>query len=404
MRSAERPAFLPPVEQAALLLASLLVLADLVPAWLSSGALAARLSDFRVLYVAAVVGREYGWDHIYDLAATHAVTARLIGGLAFDPLQIFDYPPPMAWLVAPLSWLPLTAAYFVWVAVGVTALAAASWLALGPRTATWVTAFVASLAFMPVFRGSFLGQPLLLMVLAIIVAWRLLVSGRQVWAGLALSVLCLKPHLALVLIPALAASGRFRALAAWAGAVSLLVLASIATLGSRGLAGVVDAIKVEDDAAVAHGLRIAAVGGRYSWVVICVVVATALVLAFVLRRQPAWTLILGISASLVASPFLHLQDATMLVPAAWLALRTVPGAAARWALVPLLVAFDAGVIGAWGRDISTWSGVVALSLLATFVVFAATACSCALRPVVDAPPPPRPATPAGEQLAAARRS
>jgi hypothetical protein len=79
--------------------------------------------DFRIFYVAAEAGLRYGWASIYDLTTLRALSSSFPAGQDYiNPALPFINPPVFAWLIAPLTALPLAVAYAVWSAISLTAL------------------------------------------------------------------------------------------------------------------------------------------------------------------------------------------------------------------------------------------------------------------------------------------
>jgi len=78
--------------------------------------------DFHTYLAAAVVGVQHGWSHIYDQDLVAAAQKQLVPAQIAQP---FLSPPTDAWLTAPLTALPYWVAYWVWVAVSLSAFVAA---------------------------------------------------------------------------------------------------------------------------------------------------------------------------------------------------------------------------------------------------------------------------------------
>src|SRR5260370_7558131 len=63
-------------------------------------------NDFRLMYGAALTGLHQGYSHLYDLAAQKQAVEGPGAGFYWSP---FLNPPPLVWLVTPLTILPFTA-------------------------------------------------------------------------------------------------------------------------------------------------------------------------------------------------------------------------------------------------------------------------------------------------------
>ncbi|HEY8801790.1 MAG TPA: hypothetical protein VIN00_01825, partial [Candidatus Dormibacteraeota bacterium] len=88
--------------------------------------------DFRIFYVAAEAGLRYGWSNIYKVSVLRSLSASFPPGQNYITSSLpFIHPPLVAWLVAPLTVLPLPAAYAVWSAVLLGALVL-SWCTAAP--------------------------------------------------------------------------------------------------------------------------------------------------------------------------------------------------------------------------------------------------------------------------------
>src|SRR5438552_12131221 len=135
-------------------------------------------------------------------------------------------PRPVAWSALPFTALPYEVAYWVWSALLLAALAAASWLVSPPVGRARVIFRAAALGWLPVIYGLQLGQPGLFVALGVAASYALLRSGRPLESGLALGLTVLKPQLGFLVPVALLVGGRYRAFAGAAIAISLLVLAS----------------------------------------------------------------------------------------------------------------------------------------------------------------------------------
>lgn len=198
--------------------------------------------DFRAYYTAGrmVLGgvragfydlpTQYLWQHQF---------APEFGDQSY--LMPFLNPPFIAIAVAPLAWLPLQVAYLAWAAVNVALLALVCWLLLdvlgGAGSRIKLRALVMSLTFLPVIVTVMQGQLSFVLVLALLLSWRALRSGRDLQGGLWLTLLLVKPQLALVPALALVWKRRLRALGGLAlgGAAALLI--SLLMVGWDGLQG-----------------------------------------------------------------------------------------------------------------------------------------------------------------------
>jgi len=280
-------------------------------------------NDFRLAYAAADVGIRQGYGHLYDLAAQQSAIESL--GPGFNP-QPFISPPPLAWLVTPLLVLPFTAAVAVWTLLLVAALCW-TWYLLAPAGRSVRAAHLALLlGVFPVAFGVMVGQPGAWVAAAVATTWWLIRSDRTVWAGFVLSLLILKPQLALLVPACLLVSGQARTFGAWLVASLLIGLVALALLGPDGLARYRDVLAQTQTAAWDITRRYSISGplglGPLLNVMQLMVVAVALFAAWRHRGQgPEVPMAAGIVGSLLATPYLGFQDFLMLVVAGWLVLR-----------------------------------------------------------------------------------
>src|SRR5438067_2247444 len=183
--------------------------------------------DFHTYLAAAVVGVQHGWSHIYDQDLVAAAQKQLVPAQIAQP---FLSPPTDAWLTAPLTALPYWVAYWVWVAVNLSAFVAALvWASRSRGLERWV---IAGAAIAPwwVLHATNLGQVAPLVATGAVLATRFARDGNDIAAGLALSLLYLKPNTAFLVPVALLAAGRYRIFAVWAAAGLLIAAGALGSL------------------------------------------------------------------------------------------------------------------------------------------------------------------------------
>jgi len=280
-------------------------------------------NDFRLAYSAAKVGVTNGYSHLYDLTAQQAAIESL--GPGFNP-QPFISPPPLAWLVTPLLLLPFQMALVLWTLLLLTALVW-TWYLLAPQGALVKAAHLALLlGVFPVAFGVMVGQPAALVAAAVATTWWFLRHDRPVWAGLALSLLVLKPQLAALVPICLLVSGHARTFGAWLVASILIGLVALALLGPDGLDRYRDVLAQTQTPAWDITRRYSISGplglGPALNVAQVAVVAATLFAAWRNRaRGPEVPMAAGIVGSLLVTPYLGFQDFLMLIVAGWLVLR-----------------------------------------------------------------------------------
>ncbi|TMG31511.1 MAG: DUF2029 domain-containing protein, partial [Chloroflexi bacterium] len=234
---------------------------------------------------------------------------RAIRGLGPEfNVQPFISPPPLAWLVTPLTSLPFTAALVIWTALLFAALFW-TWFLLAPGEGFARSAhLVLWLGVFPVAFGLMVGQPGALVAAAVATAWWLIRAKRPLAAGVALSFLVLKPQLALLVPVALVVAGYRKTFVTW------LVASAIVVLGQTQTAAwdITRRYSISGPLGLGWALR----------VVELAVLVTTVVAAWRQRHSLERVLAAGIAGSLLFTPYLGFQDFLMLFVAGWLLVRS----------------------------------------------------------------------------------
>jgi hypothetical protein len=280
--------------------------------------------DFRLIYGAALTALKHGYNHLYDLAAQKDAVEGLGSGFYWSP---FLNPPPLVWLATPFTLLPFDIAIVAWTAFLVSA-AVAAWYLVAPGGRLARAAHLALwLGLFPVAFGLMVGQPVMLVVLAVAACWWLSERNRTVLAGLVLSVTALKPQAALLVPLCLLVSGHARVFGTWLVATLLMGLVALALLGPDGVQRYREVLALASQWEPTRRYAIAGpLGlGPQLYVVQAAVVATAVVAAWRQRHAGIGIPIaIGIVASLLFTPYVGFQDFAMLVVAGWLIVRANP--------------------------------------------------------------------------------
>ncbi len=289
-------------------------------------------SDFANYYVYARVGLHAGWDKLYDLASYRQEWLAL-GGAPVIPWFPIIYPPPLAWVVIPFTFLPLSIAFAVWTAL-LIALVLFSWRLLAPwesPLARW-TALAATVALFPILFALLLGQILIVELAAVALAWRLLQKGKDVLAGILLVILVFKPQVAFLVPFALLVIGRRKTFWVWAGGTAVIAAIAVLSTGIDGIgmyagrlarAAVVSPEfvvpgQITLDGLLAHGI--------VAHVAEALVALLTLVVAYRHRHTgPSMPMAAALVGSILATPYLHVQDLATLLVAGAFALQTQPG-------------------------------------------------------------------------------
>jgi len=295
-------------------------------------------NDFRLAYGAALVGIRNGYSRLYDLDAQRAAIESL--GPSFNP-QPFISPPPLAWLVTPLVLLPFGVALVIWTVLLLAALGW-TWYLVAPSGGLAKFAHLALLlGVFPVAFGVMVGQPGALVAAAVATAWWLMRREHPVWAGLALSLIVLKPQMAFLVPICLLVSGHARTFGAWFAASLVIGLVALLLLGPDGVARYRDLLAQTQTPAWDITRRYSISGpiglGPLLNMTQVVVVAIAVIAAWRHRHDgPEIPIAVGIVGSLLATPYLGFQDFVMLVVAGWLVVRSGANA---WQVALLVVGY-----------------------------------------------------------------
>ncbi len=281
-------------------------------------------NDFRLMYGGADLTLHQGYAHLYDLAAQKAAVEGLGSGFYWSP---FLNPPPLVWLVTPLTLLPFDVAVVAWTVLVLAALTVA-WLAAAPGGRFTKAAHAALwLGVLPVAFGVMVGQPVALVAAAVAACWWLANRDRPALAGLALSLIVFKPQIALLVPLCLVVAGHGRVFGAWLAAEIFMALVSLALLGHDGIAHYRDALTLASGWQITRGYAVSGLIGSGPQLLVTqtAVVAATLVAAWRWRGAgSAIPIAAGITGSLLLTPYVGFQDFAMLVVAGWLVVRTQP--------------------------------------------------------------------------------
>lgn len=274
--------------------------------------------DFHTYLAAAKVGVEHGWSSIYDQNLIATEQKRLVPAQLAQP---FLSPPTDAWLTAPLVPLPYWVAYWIWAAFTLAALGAALvWASRSHGLARWT---IAGAAIAPwwVLHAVNLGQVAPLIATGAVLATRLARDHRDVAAGLALSLMYLKPNTALLIPFAFLVAGRYRIFVSWAAVGVVIAVVAFASMGNQGVSAYVSQLRGPLPEG-ANNLTLEGafgVGGTLAALLRVVIAAATLATAFRLRHTPGLVVAVGALGSLLVVPYLHGSDLCLFSIAAWIA-------------------------------------------------------------------------------------
>ena len=293
--------------------------------------------DLYLHLVAARVGLMHGWSHIYDIDLQSQV-ARSIGppGSVIDSMHLFISPPPTAWMMVPLAWQAPAVSYLAWTALNLAAFIAAGWIIVpGPRF-TRATVLLVSLALWPVHYQFWQGQTVVATLVLTALAYWLVERERWALCGLAIAAaFCFKPQDVLLVPAALLISGRWKPVAAFAAAGSVMVLLWVATLGTDGVASWLHSLAIVQADPRNAPLTYAYLFGPGAMTIAAEAGLALAVLGLAWYRRARVDLVfcLGLVGSTMSARYLHEHDVTILVLGAWIALRARRGMTERlWLL------------------------------------------------------------------------
>lgn len=282
-------------------------------------------TDFRLFYIAAQAGEKWGWSHMYDPDKLQALS--LAFGPAAGPIvpsYTYDNPPFLAFLVTPLTAMPLTAAFVLWTVINVAAFVAAWRLASPGIGLARITVLLGSLALWPTVFSLERGQPVLVTYALAIGCWWMAARHREVAAGVLLALAtAIKPQ-DVALLPIVLLIGGFpRAAAYWLAATAVLGVLFAIVIGA---AGIGTYLAVLAWAASGPGFTAAPLiepFGPQASLVAGEGIVLLLALVGMWRQRRSWNVIfaIGLLATLVCSIHIHEYDYVGVVVAAWLVMR-----------------------------------------------------------------------------------
>ncbi|HEY4887784.1 MAG TPA: glycosyltransferase family 87 protein [Candidatus Dormibacteraeota bacterium] len=277
--------------------------------------------DFLYFYAFAKAGLAHGYRQLYDPAIQAAAVHSIF---PHAPFYEVVNPPPFAWLLAPLAVLPYPAALGIWTAAMVAALALSGYLLASGRDRLLFAGLW--LGFLPAYIV-FVSAPLAPLVMLSLALTRKLKSDRQeIAAGLVLAIGLLKPNLVELVPFAFLAAGNLRLFVAWLSAASVLVVASVVSLGTNAADYVTASLVFTSNRYALRWSLVPIVGDGFAWLAAALLITGGtLWLAWRLRnRGPEAVLAIGVAGSLLVNHHLTPGDLNLLLVPIWLLLR-IPG-------------------------------------------------------------------------------
>lgn len=290
-----------------------------------------QLNDFRLYFAAAQVGLRDGYSALYDPHLERAAVAALTPAGEWFP---YLNPPPLALLVTPLTTLPYPVADAIWFLLALAAVATAGALAAPSDWRRRVVYVGLGLSLFPTAWAIGAGQIVPFLMLAVVVAWRLLRADRDVLAGVVLATTVVKPQLVLLVPLCLLANGKGRAFLAYSAVAGMLALLSLGVLGEHGLAQYREALTA------ASGFHEQIRWGLSKFLGVMAIPATLAVAGLALAasyRSRAKSVevpfVAGIVASMLIAPYLNDADFAILAVAGWLWLRAGASVGRGWLII-----------------------------------------------------------------------
>jgi hypothetical protein len=291
-------------------------------------------SDFVHFYSLGDIAKTRDSALLYDPVAQHARQAALVpesGESYFIPV----YGPQTAVIFAPLSLFPYFLAGLVWALVTMAIYAWAVRLAWKPARLLLpdrVFLIAAVLAFPPSWQLPLHGQTTAFLLLAFAGGWKALEADNRVLAGMALSLVAIKPQFGIVLALVAIVSREGRLIVGVLTGVAIQALAVLAVFDASVFSAYADVVrrmpaltnllepqsfKMHSLSALTHLLPNRADQLVWGFLSILVVVATA----WVWRQAQPWRVRIGVLVlgSALVNPHLTIYDVSVLVlPIIWI--------------------------------------------------------------------------------------
>ena len=352
----------------------------------------------------------------YDRATWQAMTARypsevvdgavnVIPNMAQLPGVVWPYPPWTAYVFAPFAALPpavgTTTLHLAYIGAGIAAAIVLARLVPGRASTLYALTLAAFGLFQPFAMDVRSGQFATFLLLGVALVTYGIMRDRAGFVIAGALVLFLKPHLfslfALVVLVILVRRGRWRTIAATAGILVLVAVATIARqpeslaamfAGGTDRAGVPD--RFATTWAVARALFPQGDVTGIGLLLAGATVAAVAVVAVASSRSPARLrmpvlLSAALVASLAISPYVQAYDELVLLPAVFVAIAAVElPARASWRALQLTLAILIGVLYPWVAvvlQIATGTQASSGAIPLLFAILLASSVLAASRPL-----------------------
>ena len=191
-------------------------------------------SDFIQFYTLGHLDEQTAPTTLYNPVAFHQLQTELVPESDTERYLIV-YPPHVAILFRPLAGLTYGSAALVWAATLAALYGACLWLVWRPfKTILHNRSLLvaAAAAFPPFWYLVLHGQTTIVPLVSFCLGWLALERRRPFWGGMALGLLLLKPHFALVLAVLALVCGEWMMVAGAIGSIVLQVAGTAALLGT----------------------------------------------------------------------------------------------------------------------------------------------------------------------------
>lgn len=286
-------------------------------------------ADFVHFYTLGDVARTHQGDLLFDSRALHARQSALVPASRDDGF-VAVYGPQTALIFAPLTVFTYVPAGALWAVLTLGIYAWAVWLAWRPaREALPDRLFLiaAALAFPPVWQLVMYGQTTAVLLVAFAGGLWALEHDRHLLAGIALSLITVKPQWGLVLAPVSILAGDWRMIAGVVIGVGIQIIAVVAVFDISVLHAYAEVLRsipsvtalLEPDAYKMHSFRALThlLPTSLDWAVWAVLSAVTVWVAarFWRDRLKPWRVRFGVLviASALVNPHLTVYDVTVLV-------------------------------------------------------------------------------------------
>ena len=282
----------------------------------------ARRHDFLNFYVGATLAGSGRFAELYDQQTQLELQRELVPST--QELIPFVRPHFYAMALAPLSRLPLDAAFHAWIALHVVLLVgcwAWAWRRFGSN------ALILGSLYLPTALGIAHGQDCVLQLVIAIAAYELANKRKNAGAGAVLALGLMKFHLMFLVPVAMSVTRRWKMLWGYVAAATGLVLISALTGGVDGMMQYVRLLQAKDLPWLSPSpelmVNIHSVGVNFGVDHTAVTAALLLLvvglMAVAVWRAPWWrALAAALTASVIAGPRAFGYDAAMLLLPVWL--------------------------------------------------------------------------------------